>query len=379
MKKCTVFFLLALAITGRAQVLVNIQVPPVGLIQKPQLWNMVLSNASGTTLTLHAELLLTEASGGQQVLSGTTGNFTLATGTVPLNAGTIGNIQYNVLGSGYAIDASPAGLLPPGHFLACFSFWKHSGDVVEVIAEECIELLVEPMAPPMLIQPYDGVGIESQNPLFTWLPPSPAGLFNNLRYQFDLVELGVNQTAVDAIQQNVPVFSQDQLQGLSLQYPLSAYPLVYGKTYAWRITATSNNAPVSPSETWTFTPRQFNRIDSMVKGDLPFARLLRNDEAGYAIFSGEIKFEYINETADSIWHIRVVDLSLSSRPGWELDMDSLPMRRGQNLVRYQVKEEDAFIDKHMYQLELVNSRNEIWRLRFEYRQPQAINETENQN
>lgn len=191
--------------------------------------------------------------------------------------------------------------------------------------------------------------------------------------------MGSNQTASDAIQQNMPVFSQNQLLGLSLQYPLSAYSLEYGKTYAWRITASSNNAPVSPSEIWTFTPRQFNRIDSMVKGDLPFARLLRNDEAGYAIFSGEIKFEYINETADTAWHIRVVDLSLSSRPGWELDMDSLAMQRGQNLVRYQVKEEDAFIHKHMYQMELVNSRNEIWRLRFEYRQPQPINETENQN
>jgi hypothetical protein len=39
-------------------------------------------------------------------------------------------------------------------------------------------------------------------------------------------------------------------------------------------------------------------------------------------------------------------------------------------VKYPVIENDHFIDRHQYLMEIINGRKEIWRLRFEYREPQ---------
>src|SRR5205823_11230375 len=100
--------------------------------------------------------------------------------------------------------------------------------------------------------------------------------------------------------------------------------------------------------------------------------LKKDPDGSYALFSGDIKFDYLNETTDSVWTINVYDVSENNRK--VLPMDSIPLKPGENLVKYPAeKAMKLFSDKHFYQLEVSNSRGELWRLRFEFLKPTVTN------
>lgn len=68
----------------------------------------------------------------------------------------------------------------------------------------------------------------SQTPLFQWF-----GQANS--YDLKLFEVLSGQNNETTISENIPIFSQDNLTTNSTVYPGGAYPLVIGKTYAWKI------------------------------------------------------------------------------------------------------------------------------------------------
>jgi hypothetical protein len=368
MKKILLLGVMFATFQSKSQLLVNLQLPPNGILQKTQLWNMAITNTGTVALSLHIEMMMLDAKSSMQVMSAATHVITVSPGTTQLHNTLLQPVQYNVLTSAYNIDNSSNGLLPVGDFETCYSFIRHtSSDAVEKIAEECRELIVEPLSPPQLVYPYDQSVIETRNPQLTWLSPMPVNLFNNLRYDLDLVEVYPQQSASDAVQQNISLFRQRNITGTTLLYPVSAPPLEFKKQYAWRILARSNEMPVGQSETWMFSLKEFNRIDSIEPGDLPFAKLKKEVNAGYAIFSTTLKFDYLNESGDSLWNLSVYDLSLPEKSFVNLPMDSIALKPGQNLVSYDVSKIPGFTDKHLYMLEVINSRKESWVLRFEYR------------
>lgn len=353
----------------KAQVLITPQIPPYGVAQKIQLWNMVLTNTSNAVKSIHLEMMITDARNGQQVMSGASRILDIAPGIMQANAAILGPIQYNILSSSYYVDPGPAGLLPVGDFDVCFSILLHVSDAVNKIGEECQELIIEPLSPPLLQSPYETAVIETRNPMFTWLPPMPVNLFTNLRYDLELVELYPNQSAADGMQQNIPIFRQSGIPTTSLFYPVSAVQLSMEKMYAWRILAKSNEAIVAQSETWTFSLKDFAKSTLLLAQELPYVKLKKEDAGGFAVFPGVLKFDYTNETSDTTWNITLTDLSEREPRTDSLDMDSIPLRPGQNLVNYRQMEKLQLIDRHFYLLEVTNLRQEKWRLRFEYRKP----------
>lgn len=370
MKKILFLAMMMAALQTKAQLLVNLQLPPNGVAQKSQLWNVTVTNTGTSVVSLHIELMLSDARSSMQVLSAATQVIAVAPGSMQLNNSVLQPIQYNVLSPAYVMDASPNGMLPVGDFEICYSFISHSLHNEEKIAEECRELIIEPLSPPQLVYPYDQSAIETRNPQFSWLPPMPFSLFTNLKYDLDLVELFPNQSPADAVQQNAAIFHQSGIPAANLLYPSAAPALDLNKLYAWRVIAKSNEAAIGQSETWVFSVKEFNRIDNPLLTEMSFAKLERENAGGYAIFTNELKFDYLNENADSVWNISVYDLSVTDKKRVELDMDSIALRPGQNLVTCKVNGNSDFIDKHLYLLEIINSRKESWRLRFEYRKPQ---------
>jgi hypothetical protein len=47
------------------------------------------------------------------------------------------------------------------------------------------------------------------------------------------------------------------------------------------------------------------------------------------------------------------------------------MKSGLNLINIDLTSNPSFIDGHIYSLELHNSRNEVWRMKFEYLKPRV--------
>lgn len=352
----------------QAQVVITLQLPPLGLTIKPQLWNMSLINTTGASMTAELQMTMTDAGTGQTVLTATTPSFILPAGAKVINASSIAPITYAV-GAGYNIDANPNGFLPVGVYNICYTVTRWNNDVSDPVADECITAEVEPISPPQLIQPADSDRVLLRRPFFTWLPPTPYNTFSNLLYDYVLVEVQPTQSGPDAIQQNVPVFLQSNISFTSLQYPLSMPELDTNKIYAWRVTAKNNLSPIANSEVWSFSLQKYtsDTISASPKGH--YALLRRVQDASYIISGSTLRFLYQHEINTSSVQINITDISSTVHHVVQLDSSQLAVKYGANYLDLDLSNVSV-TDRHIYLLELTNDRSEHWYLKFEYRQQQ---------
>lgn len=349
-----------------AQVVVTLQLPPLGLTIKPQLWNMSLINTTGASMTAEIQMIMTDAGTGQTVLTATTPSFILPAGVKAINAATVTPITYTV-GAGYNIDASPNGFLPVGVFNICYTVTRWNNDVSDPVADDCVTAEVEPISPPQLIQPADSDRVLLRRPFFTWLPPTPFNTFSNLLYDWVLVEVQPTQSAADAIQQNVPVFFQSNISFTSLQYPLSMPELDTNKLYAWRVTAKNNLSPIANSEVWSFSLQKYTNDTVTTFKRSSYAPVRRVQDASYIISGNTLHFLYQHEINNNAVQISITDISHTVHQAVQLNSSQLTVKYGANYLDLDLSNE-KLTNRHIYLLELTNERNEHWYLKFEYKQ-----------
>ena len=351
-----------------AQVMVNLQLPPSGLTVKNQLWNFSLINTGTPNINVKVQVIIRDVSNNQQVLTGTSKTFVLPKGIKQVQYADIMPVTYNITSTGYGIDASPDGFLPVGVFNICFTVIQSISDESQNIAEECETIEIEPISPPMLILPADSDRIEITRPFFTWTPPLPFNLFNNLLYDWVLVEVQSTQTGAVAVQQNFPLLTQTNLATSSYQYPLASPELDTNKLYAWQVTAKNNNSPVGKSEAWVFKVNKFARDTSIHQQQGYYVKLTKQNNASYSVCRGVVKFEYLNEINDSTITLVLHDLSIASSPQVIPENNRRSIKFGQNFIQWDLSNAGV-ANKHLYLLELRNSRKESWYMKFEYLQP----------
>jgi hypothetical protein len=350
----------------QAQVVVTLQLPPLGLTIKPQLWNMSLINTTGASMTVQIAMVMTDAGSGHTVLTATTPTIILPAGARVINANTVAPVTYTA-GAGYTIDANPNGFLPVGVYNICYVVTRWTNDVSDELANDCVTAEVEPISPPQLIQPGDSDRVLVRRPLFTWLPPTPYNSFSNLLYDWVLVEVQPTQSGADAIQQNVPVYLQSNISFTSLQYPLNMPELDTGKVYAWRVTAKNNISPIANSEVWSFTIQRFANDTLHTANKGYYAQLRRAQDASYVISGSNLRFLYVHELNSGSVQVKVTDISRATQQEVSLDSSSLGVKYGTNYMNLDLGN-SGLADKHMYLLTIINDRNEHWFLKFEYRQ-----------
>lgn len=227
----------------------------------------------------------------------------------------------------------------------------------------------EPLSPPQLIIPENGEWVKSSRPFFSWLPITPVNLFKNISYDWVLVDLLGDQTASDAIQQNIPVFTQRNLRSASFQYPLSAPALDTNKQYAWRVTAVNNISPVANSEVWVFHFKKADSVKQVQVGRKAYIKAKKEQDASLAVVSGIVKYEYLNELNDSLVYFTISDITGPAQQQVPVDSSFQQIHFGRNLMEIDLRKNKLLINKHIYLLQLTNSRNDKWYLKFEYRNP----------
>ena len=353
----------------QAQVVVTLQLPPLGLTIKPQLWNMSLINTTGASMAVQIQMTMTDAGTGQTVLTATTNGVTLPAGAKAINAAMVAPLTYTA-GAGYNIDANPNGFLPVGVYNICYTVTRWTNDISDQVADECVTAEVEPVSPPQLIQPGDSDRLFVRRPFFTWLPPTPYNSFSNLLYDFILVEVQPTQSGADAIQQNIPVYLQSNISFTSLQYPLNMPELDTAKLYAWRVTAKNNLSPIANSEVWSFKIQQPVNDSLHVFHKGLYALLRREQDASYALSGNLLHFLYQHELNSPSVQVKITDISNATRQDVQLDSAQLAVKYGANYMNLDLAN-SALVNKHMYLLTIVNDRNEHWFLKFEYRQSAA--------
>jgi hypothetical protein len=270
-----------------AQITIQPAIPAVGLIQKNQLWNVMIINSSNKQYDCRLELVLRDRSNGQEVMTATTGLFTIAAGAKQLNAAVVNPVQYNYILP--AINNKLQGLVPAGAYTACYALLSVAAKEVH-LAEECIPFDAEPLSPPMLIFPGDSALLQNAPTQLSWIPPTPDGMFDRLRYEIIITEIMEGQKAGEAIQENIPFYSDATLYNTMLNYPGSAVSFEKNKWYAWQVVAKDDRNYAGKSEVWVF---KINKDSIAAKHTNPSYIFINGNAAENNIFNIPGKELYI--------------------------------------------------------------------------------------
>jgi hypothetical protein len=240
----------ALLQAAAAQITIQPGLPAVGMIQKDQLWNVLVVNGSSTNMKCRLDVMLRDRVTGNECMSGSSSFFDLNSGARQLNTGVLGPVQYNYFSTGFSNKLQ--GLLPAGSYTACYTLYINTGGKVEPQAEECVAFDTEPLSPPMLSFPADSSVLDAAPVQFTWMPPTPAGMFERLRYEVLISEVKPGQQAAEALAENMPFYSEAFLYSNTLNHPAASPAFEKEKWYAWQVVAKDDNNYAGKTEVWVF-------------------------------------------------------------------------------------------------------------------------------
>ena len=345
---------------SRAQISMTLQVPPAGVLLKNQLWNMLLVNSGSAGTLVRVNLVLLDERSNQPVLTASSAPILLARGARQLQAKDLGPIQYIYNSPAFHADQDPNGMLVAGSYQACYTVTgvEKNGPPR---AENCIQVNVDPLSPPLLNTPADEGSLYTAYPQFTWLPPTPVNLFNDLSYMLIVVEVLAGQGKADAIQQNIPVYSAGFVKTLYTNYPASYRALDTGRLYAWRIVAMNNGQATAMSDIWTFRVVRPGLVGPRKKEE-PYIELKRGLDVSVAAASNKLKLTYENVAADTSVAYTITSLEDPGNP--VIQQGRLSLDRGRNFLELPLEKSRGWASRKVYLFSLANNRNESWTVKF---------------
>jgi hypothetical protein len=272
-----------------AQISIQPVLPLAGMVQKNNLWNIAVINTSGGSYDCRVELTLRDRSTGLEVLTAITGTFLLSGGAKQLSAPILAPLQYNYIST---TTNRRDDFIPIGNYTACYRLTTVGKTIV---SEECVAFDVEPLSPPMLITPADSSVLEVAPSQFSWVPPAPMNLFSRLDYDVVITEILPGQKAQEAVQQNLPFYTEPNVSINNLSYKGAVTNFEKDKWYAWQVTAKDDKNYAGKSEVWVF------KITNDPKVTTPTSDfyLLMDDEirGTYKLSSNNINVKYTSQNS----------------------------------------------------------------------------------
>jgi len=352
--------LMGVIATSHAQVSMTLQVPPAGVLVKNQLWNIVLVNASNTDVLVRVNLVLLDAQTNQPVITATSAPVSLGKGAKQLQARDLSPVQYSYSIPAARVDMDPNGMLPAGRYQACYTVVNaQKGDLT--LVENCITVNVDPLSPPLLNTPANEDKLLTAYPQFTWLPPTPIGLFNDLGYAMVLVEVFPGQGKADAIQQNVPLNASVYTKNMFWNYPASTRSLDTGKVYAWRVVAMNSGKPVALSDIWTFKVTAV-KPSFVPEKEVPYVEVKRTQDAVIATAGNVLRITYDNAAADTSIKYTITSIEEAGNP--VVQEGALAVKYGQNQLQVPLRNNKRIQSNKVYLFRFGSSRNENWSVKF---------------
>lgn len=357
MKKVFIVFAAVLItnVAAFAQVTLQPGIPAVGLIQKNQLWNVLVINSANVNYKCILQINLQDRSTGADLLTATSTQFDIIAGTKQLNANLLGPIQYNYLVGG--IDNRLQGLIPVGSYTACYQLVVVAGKP-ETLAEECVQFDAEPLSPPMLIFPADSSVLENAPQQFSWMPPTPDGIFNSLRYELLITEIKGAQKPEEAIQQNIPFYNDGALFANRMNYPASAIAFEKDKWYAWQVTARDDKAYAGKSEVWVF--KIINDVVKKIIENAPYIKISTKQQEVTIVHDGRLKMEYYNYYTDTTVNV-TVRRETEKEKAYSFQLQVNP---GQNYLEHNIGKKMHLDEDSVYIVELTNKAGERYYMKF---------------
>jgi hypothetical protein len=253
----------------------------------------------------------------------------------------------------------PDAFLPVGNYRACYTIY--AGEIntkATVLSEDCFNFDVDPLSPPQLNFPPDSAIVETNYPQFKWLPPTPVILFTDLNYDLLLTEVLQGQTAMEAIQQNIPIYSALHLKTIDNSYPASNKSLDTGKVYAWRIIAKNGEAFSAPSEVWTFSIAS-KKSEKVMPPNQTFLELkIDNSYMNTAMITGNIlgvKFYSYDKTHEGL-------ITFLDSKGQPIKQITRVIQYGNNFLEFEL--DHSFRQGELYLIQLPDMQNLLYKASF---------------
>lgn len=353
--------LVAMSSTITAQVQIQTTLPVAGLVQRNQLWDIVLQNNTSSSITGRLEMVLTDRQTAQELLTATTGEFTLQRGAQPVNVNKLNPIQYNYVG--YEPDQRMNDLLKAGAYTVCYTFVVNPLSQKAVpVAEECNAFDVEPLSPPALIFPADSSVWDVQPAQFTWMPPTPTSMLTGLHYELRITEVQPTQKASEAMQENTPFFTEDIITGNFMAYPVALPAFEKDKWYAWQVVAKDDKSYAGQSETWVFKVASPHKALDILNG-IPYVQLKMSGGDKTVAPDGILRFYYFNQLGDQQLSATVSDITEKTES--DPVKLSVTLVRGQNYIQKDLSHQVSFAEGHVYMFTMTNGAGEKWYVLFE--------------
>jgi len=298
MKKTVILLLFQLIVfLCSAQVTLQPLLPQEGLFQKSQLWNILAVNGSADTYDCYLLLSLQDRETGTEVLSATSAFFPLGKEAKQLNMAVLTPIQYTYVS--FAGDKTND-FLPVGNYTACFKLMEGKQSVS--LAEACVPFDVEPLSPPMLISPADSSILESSPTQFSWQPPAPLMMFQQLHYELVIAEILPGQKPEEAVELNAPFYMDLNVPGSFMNYT-GAYPsFEKEKWYAWQVVAQDGTSYAAKTAVRTFTLANGEQQTTPSLNDTYL--LLQDDVTGtYLVNKGIVHVKYFSFDKENIANV----------------------------------------------------------------------------
>lgn len=355
-KKSIAVLLMVMPILLKAQININVQIPSIGLVQKEQLWDLMLVNNGDDILDVMLQLNLQDASTGQVLLTANTSSFLLSKGVKIIKANDAQPISYT-----YGMSDFSRTYLPMGNYIVCYQVINMGGRKEGTLVQECISLKIDPLSPPLLSTPEDKSATENPYPQFSWMPPTPFEMFSSLSYDLLITEKYDGQTPTEAIQNNSPIYSKTDITQPYEAYASSFSKLDTGKIYAWQVIAKNGLNYAARSEVWTFKITPISWVTQLIE-QTPFIKMkMDNPEKGIAP-NGVLKISYTNETADTSCIVKLKNIASTNKNETYFEVK---LRRGENLIQQDIQKILQAEEGKIYEAYIMNSRNEKWRMLFE--------------
>lgn len=267
-------FLFFAFVHSNAQVSISLQEPPRGIVQKTQLWNLSLINAGNNPVNITIGITIVDINDNQPLLTAFSRPISVGKGVKLIRASDVSPIDYTYVSAGFNRLADA--FLPVGNYSVCYAAYTIEKETEILLSENCINIEVQPLSPPLLTMPQDSSSLQNPYPQFSWLPPAPITLFSDLNYELLVTEVRDDQTAGAAIQENIPVYNARRLNTVVSNYPSSWKSLDTGKVYAWRIIAKNGESFAAQSEVWTFRITK-EKPEKLVPAGNAYIELKAND------------------------------------------------------------------------------------------------------
>lgn len=237
-----------LALTSKAQVSVQLQpIMPVQL-RLTDMWRANVMNSSGGEINAY---LKGSVSYGNTTLivEGTSQPLVLKPGINVINPASISIRGYEFNPAVNLPNLSSTELFPFGSYVVCLKVYNANSSE---LGASCIEAIIKPLSPPMLLSPYNEAQVHTAYPLFIWSPPTPVPSGMQVEYDLKIVEVLTGQNPADAIQRNFALIQESDLHSNLFQYPVNAVKLEPQKNYAWQVVAKGDNFLIGTTEVWSF-------------------------------------------------------------------------------------------------------------------------------